>query len=422
MSDRDEHTPTHPLRPPRPHPEPAEQAVRRELGRSALHHYQRGNRYYDSRAWDQALDEWRQAARLWGVARAAGRLVRRRLLHLRAAFALLLTVLLVYVGIFTLFPRDPFEMFMLSGAGGMDDRSWWERFLDTGRPQAGRGHKMGVREWWQRFRERMEGGEDGQVASRRGGRQGIDQRWEELLRRYGRWGPFFNSELDYNVISGYGLSRMGDYDRAVEVFREGIGQAYRPEKLADLYQGLANAHYYQGYRLQPNGLATYDLYFVRKSTEAYEESVHYQSRPVSHGNLGWMYFLLGDYERSIRHSKHALEMDASLEYVRLNLGLTYLMQDRVYDAFQVYRTVIEHDPPDDVYLGGITDLREVIRDNPGEVPFAHLMVGILALKQGDYGLAQDSLSRFNASPFVGQSWRELARRLLRDMNPSQVVP
>jgi tetratricopeptide (TPR) repeat protein len=400
--------------------EPAEAAVRRELNRNAQLHYQRGNRFYDLATWDRALEEWRRAAGLWGLARATGRLVVPRLLHLRAVLGLLLTVVLVYVAVFTFFPRDPFELFMLSGGGGFDNRSWWERFLDNGRPQAGDGHKMGIREWWERFRQNLEGGDGDQVAKGGRGRPGIDKRWEELLRRYGRWGPFYNFELDYNVIAGYGLSRMGDYTRAVEVFERGIGQAHRPEKLADLYQGLANAHYYEGYRLQPDGLARYDLYFVRKSTEAYEQSLRFQPRPVSYGNLGWMYFLLGDYERSSEFSRRALEMDSSLEYVRLNLGLTYLMQGKDYDAFDVYRTVIRRNPPDDVFMGGINDLREVLRDHPGREPFAHLIVALLALKRGDYTQARDSLVRFNANPGVGQAWRGLAQRLLRDMDASEV--
>jgi tetratricopeptide (TPR) repeat protein len=399
---------------------PAEAAVRRELQRSAQLHYRRGNRFYDTQAWDKALEEWRSAAGLWQLARATGRLVARRLLHLRAALALLLTVLLVYVAVFTLVPRDPFEMFMLSGGGGFDTRSWWERMLDNGRPQPGDGHKMGIREWWERFRRDLQGRDGSQVAGSGNGRPGIDARWEELLRRYGRWGPFFNYELDYNVISGYGLSRMGDYARAVEVFQQGIEHTHQPEKLADLYQGLANAHYYEGYRLQPNGLAKYDLYFVRKSTEAYERSVRYQPRPVSYGNLGWMYFLLGDFRRAEEFSRRALDMDASLEYVRLNLGLTYLMENKVYDAFEVYRTVIRRNPPDDVYMGGINDLREVVRDNPGRHPFAYLMIGLLAVKRGDYTEARDALNRFNANPLVGQEWRGMAQRLLRDMSAAEV--
>ncbi|HKI97762.1 MAG TPA: tetratricopeptide repeat protein [bacterium] len=418
-----EHDPRNTPRPDDSDPtprDPAEIAVRRELSRHALLHYQRGNRFYDSAAWDRALHEWRSASRMWALARVTGRLVARRLMHLRAALALLLTVAVVYAAVFTFFPRAPFELFLLSGGGTFDTRSWWERFLDNGRPQPGDTHKMGMREWWEHFRRSLEGGDGGQVAGRGEGRPGIDRHWEELLRRYGRWGPFFNYELDYNVIAGYGLSRMGDYSRAVDVFQRGIEHTSEPAKLADLYQGLANAHYYQGYRLQPDGLAKYDLYYVRKSTEAYEKSVHYQPRPVSYGNLGWMYFLLGDYARSERYSRRALQMDASLEYVRLNLGLTYLMQNQIYDAFDVYRSVIRRNPSSDVFAGGINDLREVVRDHPGRKPYAYLMIGMLALKEGDYTQARDALSRFNASPLVSQTWRDLARRLLRDMDASEV--
>jgi tetratricopeptide (TPR) repeat protein len=399
--------------------DPTEAAVRRELGRSAQLHYQRGNRFFDSQSWDRALEEWRRASRMWQLARATGRLVARRLLHLRAAVALLLTVALVYAAVFTYFPRDPFEQFMLGGGGSFDSRSWWERFLDNGRPQPADGHKLGIREWWERFSRDLDNGEGGQVAGTGHGGPGIDQRWEELLRRYGRWGPFFNFELDYDVIAGYGLSRMGDYSRAVEVFQRGIENTHRPEKLADLYQGLANAHYYQGYRLQRDGLAKYDLFFVRKSTEAYEKSVRFQPRPVSFGNLGWMYFLLADYPRAEQFSRRALALDASLEYVRLNLGLTYLMEDKVYDAFDAYRSVIRRNPSDDVFMGGINDLREVARDNP-QRPFAYLMLGMLALKQGDYTQAREALRRFQGSPSVAQSWRELAQRLLQDMDAAEI--
>jgi tetratricopeptide (TPR) repeat protein len=155
---------------------------------------------------------------------------------------------------------------------------------------------------------------------------------------------------------------------------------------------------------------------VRKATEAYERSVHYESRPLSYGNLGWMYFLLADYKRAETNSRRALRMDPSLEYVRLNLGLIYLFEDRVQDAFATYREVLRHDPPQETYLGGINDLREVVRDHPGRYPFAHLMLGMLALKSGDYTQAQAALSRFTAAPKVPEYWRGLAGRLLRTMD------
>lgn len=404
--------------PPAPvSPAPGREA--QDRSHEAQAHYRRGNRFFDAQAWDSALEEWRLAAALWRGAQSTGRRVVRRLLNLRAALALLATVALVYMAVFTLFPRDPFEMFMLGGGGGLDQRSWWERFLDSGRPRSGDGHKMGIREWWNRFtRDQRNGGQRG--TAHRWGRPGIEERWEQLLRRYGRWGPFFNSELSYDVIAGYGLTRMGDYARAVEVFERAIRRAERPEKLADLYQGLANAHYYSGYHLHPNGLATYDLTAVRKATEAYENSVRNQARPVSYGNLGWMYFLLGQYDKAETYSRRALDIDGNLEYVRLNLGLTLLMEGRVYDSFRTYREVIRREPGDDVYLGGINDLREVIRDHPTGTPFAHLMVGMLALKRLDYELAREHLSRFAASPTIGRSWRDLARGLLKEMRIAEM--
>ncbi len=155
---------------------------------------------------------------------------------------------------------------------------------------------------------------------------------------------------------------------------------------------------------------------MRKSYHAYEKSVVYQTSPVSYGNLGWMYFLLGDYDLAGDFSRKALSLNASLEYVRLNLGLVYLAQEKIYDAFEVYTSVIRRNPPSDVYLGGINDLRELTRDNPGKYPFARLMIGVLELKKGNYGNGRRALERFLASPFIGRSWRSMASRVLEDMD------
>ena len=383
----------------------------------AREHYRRGNQFFDSRLWDRAGEEWRRAAGLWRHTGAGSKKIDPRLLNLQAFLVLLLTVLGIYIAIFTVFSRDSFDMIMLTGSG-YDNRSWWEQFMDTGREQQGAGRKMGVREWWQSFKRRMQGGQEKQLARRRGRRPSIDKRWEELLRRHGRRGPFYSFDLDYNVISGYGLSRMGDYEEALKAFQRGIEATGREDraKLADLYQGLANAHYYRGYHLQEDGLARYDLDFVRLSSHAYEKSVGYQSRSVSYGNLGWMYFLLGDYELAGDFSRKALGLNSSLEYVRLNLGLIYLAQERIYDAFDIYKNVIRRNPPSEVYMGGINDLRELVRDNAGKFPFAQLMIGLLELKKGDFGNSRRALERFLTSPFIGRSWRSLAMKVLQDMD------
>jgi cytochrome c-type biogenesis protein CcmH/NrfG len=96
--------------------------------------------------------------------------------------------------------------------------------------------------------------------------------------------------------------------------------------------------------------------------------------------------------------------------------LIYLFQNRIYDSFDAYRAVLRRNPPDETYLGGINDLREVLRDHPGKHPFAYLMLGMLALKSGEYTMAQDALSRFTASGNIGDHWRGMAQRMLRTMD------
>ncbi len=388
--------------------------------RKALRHYSRGNRFHELKLWDKAMAEWRRASQLWQPRRAPGARG-PRFLRLRAVLAILFTAVLVHQALIVLFPRDPMELALLA-ARQQPSNSWWERFLDTGRPMAGEGHKMTVREWWERLKRRMEGGgrDEEEVAKNQGARPRISERWAELLRRYGRWGPFVTWDLDYAVISGNGLSRLGDYDAAVSILEEGIGKVSRKETLADLYQGLANAHYYRGYHLQPDGTASYDLGQVSRAARAYEQSLKNQPRPLSYGNLGWMYFLLGDYERSERFSKRALSMNSGLHYVRLNLGLVYLMQDSIRSSFETYYDVIIRNPPEEVFLGGITDLREIVRDYPGRYPFAYLMIGVLSIKKGDLGTARDALTRYLSGPAQGQYWKALARQLLEQMDTVQM--
>ncbi|MCZ6473049.1 MAG: tetratricopeptide repeat protein [SAR324 cluster bacterium] len=388
---------------------------REELKRTALSHYFRGNRFFESKLWDKASEEWRHASQLWRPQDGAAGRRTARYLRLRAVLILLFTVLVVHQALYAFFPRDPMELVLLSANQQLQSRSWWERWLDTGRPQAGDDHKITVREWWSRFKQRMRGSGREEVARQGGIRPRISERWADLLRRYGRWGPFVSWDLDYSVISGNGLSRLGEYDTAVKILEKSISEVSEREKLADLYQSLANAHYYRGYQLQPDGTAQYDLPQVGKAARAYEKSLKNKPRPLSYGNLGWMYFLMGDYDRSERFSKRALDMNANLHYVRLNLGLVYLVQGKHRRSFETYYDVLRRNPPDEVYLGGITDLREIVREYPGRYSFAYLMVGVLSLKKGDLATAREALTRYLAGPAQGRYWKELAGQLLEQM-------
>ena len=381
----------------------------------ARDHYRQGNRYYEARAWERALLEWRQASQIWRpLPREYSRLI-RRMAGLRAVLGLLATVCAVYYLLLTIYPRDPFEMLM-SGGLFRDRQSWWERFLDTGRPGMGRFHKMDIREWFESIVRRFGTEEE---ESGKGFRPTIDERWADLLRRYGRWGPLIASELDYHVVAGHGLSGAGEFDEAVAVLKRGIEVTRDPGRLGELYQGLANAYYFKGYLLQPDGLAKYDLDTIRLSAEAYEQSIRHAPRLLSMGNLGWVYFLLGDYEKAEESSLRALSYDNDLHYVRLNLGLIHVVQGRLFESFEAYRAVAARHPEDGVFMGGINDLKEVIRDNPFRHPFAHLMIGYLALQKGDHVEGRRYLETFAATPGIPARWRALGRRWME--NPASAM-
>lgn len=386
----------------------------------AVSHYLKGNRLLEEKRLGQALTEWRQAWGLWNP-RANNSFKKVLLLRLKTVSAFLLTLLLFYQVLFIAFPREQFNMELTLSEG--ESRSWWERWLDTNRSQpSGGGHKITVREWWERLKERLEGKNEAekQLAEGKGLRPPVSKRWADLMQRYGQFGPLNTRDMDFSVISGYGLSRLKDYQGAVDALEGGIKKTSKPLKLADLYQGLANAHYYQGYHLGEDGLATYDLKQVKKAAVAYGKSASYQPRALSYGNLGWMHLLLGEYALSEKYSNQALKFNGNLHYVRLNLGLLRVMQGRDWEAFDLYRKVIQSNPAGEVYLGGINDLREVLRDHPGKHPIAYFAAGLLSLKAGQLTDARDFLSRYLGFPQANPNFANISRRLLEGMDTREV--
>src|SRR6185503_10098387 len=52
----------------------------------------------------------------------------------------------------------------------------------------------------------------------------------------------------------------------------------------------------------------------------------------SNWNLGWVYYLMGDFDNAIAADQRALQQDPSLFGVRSNLGLAYLASNRYDEA------------------------------------------------------------------------------------------
>lgn len=81
------------------------------------------------------------------------------------------------------------------------------------------------------------------------------------------------------------------------------------------------------------------------------------------GNLGWSQYEAGQYDAAIQNSRKALELDASLAYVRLNLGLTYATQNNWNEALKEYRQAVAVSTPTDIEAG-IKDVRDAQSKQP----------------------------------------------------------
>ena len=127
-------------------------------------------------------------------------------------------------------------------------------------------------------------------------------------------------------MTGRGLFEAREYDEALNTLKEGLYYAESPEQMEQLYQDLGTVHYYKGYKLQPDGLAQYVLKDVRNSIESYENALRYGEDAYLYGNLGWGYYLIGDYASSIDNSLKALAMNPELNYARMNMGIAYIKQ------------------------------------------------------------------------------------------------
>lgn len=119
---------------------------------------------------------------------------------------------------------------------------------------------------------------------------------------------------------GVGLAYQGQTEAAIEAFDEALAQA--PAYASALY-GRGNAHY-----AQKNYAAAVADYRATQAAGRQDAAVAW--------NLGWNEYLLGHWEAAIHADRQALELDATLFPVRLNLGLALLASGQVEAAQEEY--------------------------------------------------------------------------------------
>ena len=378
--------------------------------------YRLGNRFFNVNQKQAAELAWQKAVNLSGnreVAKPSEPIsLNLKRLRLQTVGAILIVAVSFYVIIFALFEREP-ELFQFTtirySAGEL---SFWDEWWDTGRPvKHSLSRRFGAEELWPLLKQKFINLFEKEKEVPTDELQEKLERWLELAQSpHFRRGP-----TDFYALTGRGLFEAREFDEALTTLKEGIYYAESPEQMEHLYQDLGTVHYYKGYKLQPDGLAQYDLKDVRNSVESYENALRFGEDPYLYGNLGWGYYLLGDYVSSVDNSLKALAMNPELNYARMNLGIAHIKQGTYKRAYAAYESLLKYSPEHDEYEGGIRDLMELQLEFPGVYPFSNFVLGQLYKHQGRNMEASEAIHKFLRQNFPVAYWNHKARSLLSEM-------
>ena len=83
------------------------------------------------------------------------------------------------------------------------------------------------------------------------------------------------------------------------------------------------------------------------------------------GNTGWIYYLKGDYSKSIEYSEKAVKLDTTALYAHYNIALSYLCLGEIEKAKTKYIATIRlnEDLGEEISKGAIVDLQNLVKDN-----------------------------------------------------------
>ena len=237
------------------------------------------------------------------------------------------------------------------------------------------------------------------------------EKWLELNRK----GLSRQKTVDYYLLTGKGFFNARRFDEAISTYQAGLLHASSSRQLGELYRELGTAYYYKGYRLQPDGLAKYDLPLVKDSVESYLKAELHTQGPYLFGNMGWGYYLLEDFELAVKYCQLALDLDSSLVYVRMNLGITYIRMKEYARSFDAYQSIVQFVPDPSEYDGGMRDLKELQLQYPSRYPFTIFILGFILKQQGKYFESRKMLQSFTKSFFPDSAWKSKAASMLLQM-------
>jgi len=120
--------------------------------------------------------------------------------------------------------------------------------------------------------------------------------------------PDIPEEAIAEYARGVGLSYRGEYDQAHEAYAAALR----------IYPGYGNAYYERA------EVALWQADYERARDDYLLAAANGRDDRSTSWELGWTYYLLGDYEASIRAGQRALALDPGLLPVVINVGFAYL--------------------------------------------------------------------------------------------------
>jgi len=379
--------------------------------------YLLGNRFYSAKNLDAAELAWEKSSELSLEKVKESKIsedfsVNSKKIYKQTIGLILIIIVCLYVIIFTFFNRESGNSQFSVNNFFPGEKSFWEEWWDTGRPiSKSMVRRFNENELWPLMKRTFENifGDNNQKLS--------DDIREKLKRwlEFSQRPQFGGSQTDYYSLIARGLFEAREFEEAISTLNDSKYFAETSQEFEKIYQELGTIYYYRGYKLQPNGLANYDINDVRLSVKSYEIALTYGEDPYLFGNLGWGYYLLGNYNLSIKNSLKALTLNPALNYARMNLGIAYLKRRDYKLSFLTYESLEINSPSFDEYEGGLRDLMELQMNYPGLYPFTNFVIGQLYLQQGLYVKAQNAFQKFITKPFPNKIWQERTLSLLKKM-------
>jgi membrane associated rhomboid family serine protease/Tfp pilus assembly protein PilF/transcription elongation factor Elf1 len=177
-------------------------------------------------------------------------------------------------------------------------------------------------------------------------------------------------------IDGLLYIRRGDTDHAVKSFSESMRK-----NPADISLRLYIAQVY------------IDSKLYARAIEVFREIIGVAPKDaIAHGNLGWVYYLEGDFHTCIALSEKALELDKSLSYVKYNIAICKLRLGDTHGAIEYYKgvKVSNSEESKSAREGAIEDLRDLIRKNVKKDEAELILKEVFG--QGEYEKDQNDVS------------------------------